>query len=394
MWTASPGGIPCQVRRLASQGCLLALMLPLQLMNRLALALDHVLFPGFRRVPVRRPLFIVGPPRSGTTLMHRLVASDTEQFTTFPLWELLFAPAICQKMFWLGLQRIDSCLGGPLRRLLAWLERALGGAQRHIHHTSLLLPEEDYLALFPFGACFLPVIAFPRCAALWRLSRFDGDITPETRRHVLHVYKGLVQRHLYARGTDKIFLSKNPCFTSWIESLSDEFPDARFIGLFRAPEETIPSQLSSIREGVRAFGHDPHDAKLVEEFLRTFEFYYEHLWQCAGRISQERFCLTPYADLKNSPGREVELGLRQLGFEVTEAFSRQLSLLNASARQYRSGHRYSLAEFGLTDCDISRRFGKVYKGLLDESAPEHQPPHTTPAKGEQRTIAGTPASSH
>ena len=30
--------------------------------------LDHLLFPGFRRVRIRRPLFIVGHARSGTTL--------------------------------------------------------------------------------------------------------------------------------------------------------------------------------------------------------------------------------------------------------------------------------------------------------------------------------------
>ena len=43
-------------------------------------ALDHVLFPGHKRQPVRSPIFIVAPPRSGTTLTQKLLALDEESF--------------------------------------------------------------------------------------------------------------------------------------------------------------------------------------------------------------------------------------------------------------------------------------------------------------------------
>ena len=39
------------------------------LLNQLCLLLDHVLFPGFRRVRVERPVFIIGHARSGTSLL-------------------------------------------------------------------------------------------------------------------------------------------------------------------------------------------------------------------------------------------------------------------------------------------------------------------------------------
>ena len=38
-------------------------------------ALDHVFFPGFKQQPVREPVFIVAPPRSGTTLTQKLLES-------------------------------------------------------------------------------------------------------------------------------------------------------------------------------------------------------------------------------------------------------------------------------------------------------------------------------
>ena len=39
------------------------------------LALDHVFFPGFRRVKIKEPVFIVGNGRSGTTIGVYIVVS-------------------------------------------------------------------------------------------------------------------------------------------------------------------------------------------------------------------------------------------------------------------------------------------------------------------------------
>ena len=51
----------------------------LQAINGAGLMLDYLLFPDFRRVRVREPLFVVGVPRSGTTFLHRLLAGDRER---------------------------------------------------------------------------------------------------------------------------------------------------------------------------------------------------------------------------------------------------------------------------------------------------------------------------
>ena len=56
-------------------------------------ALDHVLFPGFRRQPVTQPVFIVAPPRSGTTLTQKLMSLDDERFVHVKLYQTIF-PAV------------------------------------------------------------------------------------------------------------------------------------------------------------------------------------------------------------------------------------------------------------------------------------------------------------
>jgi hypothetical protein len=61
-------------------------------------ALDHVLFPGFKRQPVRGPVFIVAPPRSGTTLTQKLLSLTQAIFLLFlhidELWEAGFQDAL------------------------------------------------------------------------------------------------------------------------------------------------------------------------------------------------------------------------------------------------------------------------------------------------------------
>lgn len=377
------GAVP--LRRLwtfSIAGALLALLLLQEVVNRLALALDELLFPSFRDVRIQRPLFIVGPPRSGTTLLHRLVADDTQQFTTFPLWELLLAPAICQKLLWLGLHRADAWLGGPLAKSLLWLERLAAGGSR-IHHTSLLLPEEDYLALLPQRACFLLVVAFPRCEALWRLARFDEAIPKATRQRILHAYRALLQRHLYVRGRDRRLVSKNPCFTSWIETLAAEFPDARFVGLCRNPQETVPSQLSAIARGVRFFGHHPQDPQLVQRFVETFGFYYRHLARCQSLRPQSQFRLVDFPDLKDNADEVVVATLEQLGYEVQAEFRNRLTSTGRAAREYRSGHAYTPSQFGLSQREIREQCDEAYQQLLASCRrPLCQPPGAVPMKSD------------
>ena len=54
---------------------------------RLKMQRDRQVYPNIARQEIREPLFIVGLPRSGTSLLHRLLAADPEH--RFPLtWEV------------------------------------------------------------------------------------------------------------------------------------------------------------------------------------------------------------------------------------------------------------------------------------------------------------------
>lgn len=334
------------------------LFLLVQLFNGIGLALDHVLFPDFRRVRVQQPLFVVGVPRSGTTFLHRLLAMD-DRFTTTALWELLFAPSITQRCVWTGLAGLDRRIGRPVGRLLLWAERHLLGGLDGVHKTGLLEPEEDYLGLIPVWGCFLLVLVVP-APDLWRLTFLDRDGSDEEKARLMAAYRRFVQRHLYFHGQHKQLLSKNPSFTPWLQTLAGAFPDAHFIGCLRNPNQSVPSQINSILIGARLFDGRDTTAYWREGFLTMLDYYYRHLIEALAILPADQQAISVMETLAGEPAKTVLGFYEQFGWQADGTFQNRLAEQDRKARQYQSGHAYSLKGLGVSAATLNGTFGWVY----------------------------------
>ena len=200
---------------------LFPLLLLWQAFHWIGFAVDEVLFRGYRRIEVRRPLFVLGPPRTGTTHLHRVLAAD-ERTTTFSTWECLFGLSITGRYICLGLARLDRLLGRPIGRLVSWIGGKTLGSMDDVHEFGITEPEEDFLCLMPVASCFLLIVAFPGAPWLWSTARLDRDVDERERRALLRYYRRAIQRHLYVFGKNKQYLSKNPSFSGMAESLLEE----------------------------------------------------------------------------------------------------------------------------------------------------------------------------
>jgi len=259
----------------------------LNLVHWLGFALDEIFFPGYRNVQVRRPVFICGIPRSGTTHLQRVLAAD-EAFTTLTLFECVIAPSVTERHAWRFLRRWWPGAGARV------LDRATS-AMADVHTLGLDEPEEDFLLLLWIQACFLAVIACPDSAHYWRLGWFDEVLPYRERRWVLAFYRRLVQKHLYFHGPDRRLLSKNPSFTPMIESLSRAFPDASFIACVREPARTVPSQLSSLLPAFRLLGTTELDPAFRGHMVDLLVHYYNVVERLHGRV-----LWLPMASLRDS----------------------------------------------------------------------------------------------
>ena len=113
------------------------LLLVLLHVHWLFFLVDELLFWGYRRVAVNKPLFVTGVPRSGTTFLQRTLSEDA-QFTTTTLAECLLTPAISQRYLALLL----APLLWSFKWLLARARLPLVERMASIHKLGLAEPEE------------------------------------------------------------------------------------------------------------------------------------------------------------------------------------------------------------------------------------------------------------
>ena len=327
--------------------------------NTVCLWLDHLLFPGFRRVRIRRPLFIVGHARSGTTLMHSLATLDREHMSWFATWEL-FLPAIVQRRLVHALARLDAWLGAPLARRLRALEDRIFARGRDMHPLGLTRPEEDEFLLLL--GCTSPSLAmlFPYQSDLTRLARFD-ELPREYRHRVLGGYRELVRRQLYLRGPEKHHLSKNPTFSGKMRTLLEIFPDARFAVMERHPEEAIPSLLKLMARNWRMTDCDRETIRrelreLAELSLHTYTYTLE----VADALPPDRVAVVDYRELVADPVAVFEKVWPQLGYRFTPEFRARLEEAGRRERGHESRHRYRFEDFDLDREELRRRLAPLY----------------------------------
>jgi hypothetical protein len=340
----------------------LVVLLPLwSAVNTLCLWLDHLLFPGFRRTPVTTPVFIVGQPRSGTTLMHTLMSADDEHVTHFMMYEL-FLPAIVQKKLVRLLGRLDRRWldGAVARRITAWEDRTFAKG-RQMHPMGLTNPEEDEFLMMLCCASSTLAMVFPYQRELNRLHYFDQR-PAAVRRRIMRYYRGCVQRQLCLNGGDRILCSKNPVFVPKLRSLIETFPDAKFIVMLRTPYETIPSILKMMERNWKATGCDrdriAESLRLLgEQCLHTYRYPVEALQQRPA----DTVAFVHYTDLVASPTQVFREVYARLGLPLSPAFAATLAREEARSKQHRSEHVYDLHEYGLTRAEIHTALGDLFE---------------------------------
>lgn len=329
-----------------------------ELINWTCLFLDEILFPGYRYTEVKKPVFIVGFPRSGTTYLHRIIDSDSSQFTSLKLWEIIFAPAILQKKFFQLLGKFDRLIGKPLYRLAIAIENRVFAGSRSMHKISHFEAEEDEIILMHVFSSLFLTFMFP-FAEMEPFSRFDTDVPPDQRKAIMKFYKKCVQRHLYVFGREKHFLSKNPASSSKINSIYETFPDAKIICTVRHPFEAIPSAISWVSYGFYQF-NTAEQSVITEKILTLMSHWYTYPLEQLDKRPEDCRMIATYDTLVRDPGAFVTRIYGRFGFAISEKYQQFLDNETARSKQYKSKHDYSLEKYGLTPEQIVKDFQPVF----------------------------------
>jgi hypothetical protein len=201
--------------RLNSIGKLVCTEDILQLMsNRLRIQRDSEKWPDIREHKIVAPLFITALPRSGTTLLHNLLAQDEREFYAPATWEVMFPspPPFAGQENKPRIRRAATNL-----TFFNWLVPEF----RKIHPMSAHFPQECVAIL---SHSFMS----DQFDSMFSIPAYQSWLEKQDMRPAYAYHRQFLQHLQYGAPTRR-FVLKAPNHMFSIEALFTIYPDARII---------------------------------------------------------------------------------------------------------------------------------------------------------------------
>lgn len=288
---------------------------------------------------------IVGLPRTGSTLFHRLLTT---------------APGLTAVRFWEAQNYApfpDEVRGSPdaRRQWAADLIAAMLSVTPDllsIHPYQVDGADEEIMILDQFFVGTQPeAYAYIPTYSAW-LDR--ADLTPAYRD--LRTVLGFLQWQDSAR-RGRRWVLKTPGHLAALDAAMAVFPAARFVMTHRDPVDTVPSYCSMVA-ALHGAGTDRLDRVTVGRFTaRRWAALLERFTRVREACGDARFIDVAYRDVQRAPLAEWRRVLAALG-EPVDAASEAIAAewLRHNGREQRAPHRYTLEEFGLDRAGLAELF--------------------------------------
>ena len=335
---------------------------PLIALTRLTLRLDELLYPELRTLPVEKPVFIMGHPRSGTSFFQRRVfrSGAAAMFTT---WEL-FVPSV-------ALRRLLR----PGVRLLTRNAVDIVQSSDYGHEVRLADVEEDEgLFLHRLDSEMMTFLC-PRLLideGSAELGFRLGWVNERESRRSMEFYRRCLRRNLFHSGKARVVAKCNPSVFR-LPALLEAFPDAQIVYVVRRPEESIRSFLAFTERFVAPL---LKEGELPVYFRRKYRWcveLYRRFEELRPRIPPEQLLVLRFDEITKAP----EAALRRF-FEFSAIDPEEETIERISAkRNSRPAKRHvndALAVFGITEEEVRRDLAFVRERYFPEDIDDEPAP--------------------
>lgn len=321
------------------------------LRNRLELQAYVSRCPELRAAPIRAPLVITGLPRTGTTLLHNLLAQDAANRVL---------------RFWEALQPVP---GPSPEQLIAkadrWLNQlyAMAPSFRAIHAASATGPEEcDALLQNSFASQHFEDMFRADAYSAWLA---DAHLGAEYAFYLLQL-RVLGHAHPPVRG----WVLKSPSHLGNLHALLEACPDAVVVHCHRDPVEAVASYASLVFTIRRPYSDEVSaEAAGRHALTRSGQAMAKCLATRAG-AGPETFVDVAYPRLVDHPLPTVAALYERMGWELPDDVAGAMrEWFGRNPKHAHGQHRYGLADFGLTAGDVRDRldaYVRRFAGILDD----------------------------
>jgi hypothetical protein len=319
------------------------------LRNRLLLERDWAEHPEILEQPIDHPLFVVGSPRTGTTILQCLLAQDTRNRVAY-YWQTAspspppgldpqsVAPRIAQE---------DRNVEEMVRVIPRFLS-----AHPYLDQGGLAEVEDEDI----FSADFH--CAFPQ--RYYKVASLTVWVPPSDPTLRFKFHKKFLQ-HLQWRLPAKRWVCKGTSHQFDLPSLWEVYPDATCVWPHRDPVAFIGSLLELV-----ALIYEPISGLKDEEFSRTLVQYVKQGYDAvlaADWLDDERLVHVRFNDLNIDQIGTIQKIYERLGTSMSAEFKDAIQqwVRDPANRSERHGKfQYSVERFGFTCSEIRDQFGSYY----------------------------------
>ncbi len=315
--------------------------------------------------PIPHPVVIVGPMRSGTTRLHRLLAAD-RRFAHLRSFETI-SPVPRP-----GFEEVMAGRKADFRPKLAArimkVARLANPRTLSIHPTGPYEPEEELGLLV---------------ASMWGMKHEAQWTVPSYGRWCEHEDATPAYRHMadllrligwsQQESSLRPWILKTPQHMLDLPALLKVFPDARLIFSHRDPRAFVGSAASLAWNQTIIYSDHADPRRIGREWLNKSVRQVERMMEARRTLPIERFIDVHYADMERDWRGTMARVYSFLGLEMDSAVPGMERYIRRSRALKRHPHRYSLEEFDLSEGEVLERM-EGYIRRFDVSMEGEVPP--------------------
>lgn len=305
--------------------------------------LDDLLFPEYQATEIKEPLFLLGQPRSGTTMFESLLSEDVDRHCSMLLYEMRYPYLTIQYAVDLISNLDKRILGGKGYRFLAdngFLScLPEKGERKEMRRLRWDLPDEDDLVFFFHTFCHFLFLAFYPCEEMVRYHHRFSDLPQNSRMRYMHLHRKAIQKVMYRRGRGKRYLAK--WVAGWngqLDMAKEVYPDAKYVVIVREPKESLRSWLKLQGLLAHQFSGNNimknHPNVREETIKENIRWFHREIEFCRS-TSREDLLVLRYTDIVKDIPQQVKLLYHFLDQCIEKESQFHSILLNQKRKQIR-----------------------------------------------------------
>jgi len=306
-------------------------------------------------IPLSKPIFITGLPRTGSTLLFYLLCQDPQ--TKSPRnWETLMPVPSPEK----GDCRNDPRLTSTRRMFLA--QTYFVPDFNNIHPMDLSPTskgyEEEIMIMVNNNLDWVRYMSY-------QLLEYQRWMETIDARSFYEIFKTELQILSWKDPAELHWTLKSPMHSLFIDALLHVFPDAIIVQTHRNLSKVVASHCS-MSKSLAALGLNKMDLKATGEYILDINVKAMNkmmdVRDSLGERENQVFFDVFYEDLLRDPIGIVKKIYAHYGREVTQEFEFNMRRWLLENPQGKNGkHHYSLEEFGLTIEHVDEQFHRYIK---------------------------------